>query len=84
MSLPAATPHLFTGLKLTVAYCVIGVIAGEFILATEGVGRRLSFAYNNFDNATMYGVLLLVLVFSASLNTLLNAWERRIHARWRR
>ena len=84
VNLPAATPHLFTGLKLAVAYCVIGVVAGEFILATAGIGRRLSFAYNNFDNATMYGVLLLILLFAASLNTLLNTFERRIHARWRR
>ena len=84
VSLPAATPHLFTGLKLAVAYCVIGVVAGEFILATTGIGRRLSFAYNNFDNATMYGVLLLILLFAAGLNTLLNNFERRVHARWRR
>jgi NitT/TauT family transport system permease protein len=82
--LPAAAPHLFTGLKLAVAYCVIGVIAGEFILATAGIGRRLSFSYNNFDNQTMYGVLLLILVFAAALNTVLNIWEKRLHQRWYR
>src|SRR4029079_6424998 len=41
MKLPAASPHLMTGLRLAVAYSVIGVIAGEFILSTEGVGRRV-------------------------------------------
>ena len=80
--LPAAAPHLFTGLKLAVAYCIIGVVAGEFILATQGIGRRLSLSYNNFDNQTMYGVLLLILTFAATINGLLNAWERRIHRRW--
>ena len=84
VSLPAATPHLITGLKLAVAYSVIGIIAGEFILATAGVGKRLAFAYNDFDNSTMYGVLLLILLFAGALNGLLNAFERRVHARWYR
>jgi NitT/TauT family transport system permease protein len=84
VKLPAAAPHLVTGLKLAVAYSVIGVIAGEFILATAGIGRRLSFAYNNFDNATMYGVLVLILVFAGVLNALLNGFERRLHLRWYR
>jgi NitT/TauT family transport system permease protein len=84
VSLPAATPHLFTGLKLAIAYSVIGIIAGEFILATAGVGKRLAFSYNDFDNPTMYGLLLLILVFAGALNGLLNAFERRIHARWYR
>jgi NitT/TauT family transport system permease protein len=84
VKLPAAAPHLFTGIKLAVAYCVIGVIAGEFILATAGIGRRLSFAYNNFDNPTMYGVLVFILALAAILNALLGAWERRLHQRWYR
>ena len=84
LKLPAAAPHLFTGLKLAVAYSVIGIIAGEFIVATAGIGRRLAFAYNDFDNRTMYAVLLLILVFVGTLNGLLGMWERRIHARWYR
>lgn len=82
--LPAATPYLFSGVKLSVAYCIIGVIAGEFILATAGIGRRLSLAYNNFDNATMYGVLLLILLFSTCVTVILNACEKRIQSRWGR
>ena len=50
--LPAAAPHLFSGLKLAVAYSFIGVIAGEFILSTKGVGHEIAYAYNNFDNPT--------------------------------
>ena len=33
LKLPAAAPHLFTGVKLAVSYAFIGVIASEFILA---------------------------------------------------
>jgi NitT/TauT family transport system permease protein len=84
IKLPAATPHLFTGLKLAVAYSVIGVIAGEFILATAGLGRRLTLSYNEFDSPTMYGLILLILIFAAVSNGLLQSWEARIYRRWYR
>jgi NitT/TauT family transport system permease protein len=81
ITLPSATPHLFTGVKLCVAYSFIGVVAGEFILSGAGIGYEIAFAYNNFDNRTMYGLMLLLLVFVAFLNISLHFWERRIHAR---
>jgi NitT/TauT family transport system permease protein len=82
--LPAAGPHLVTGVKLAVAYAVIGIVAGEFILATAGMGKRISFAYNDFDNQTMYGLMLLLLMFVTLLNGLLHVYERRLHQRWGR
>jgi NitT/TauT family transport system permease protein len=53
IKLPAATPHLFTGVKLAVTYSVIGVVAGEFILSIAGMGRSIAFAYNDLDNTKM-------------------------------
>jgi NitT/TauT family transport system permease protein len=82
MKLPAASPHLMTGLRLAVAYSVIGIIAGEFILATEGIGRRVALAYNNFDNQTMYGLLVLILIFAIAVNAALGAFEQALHRRW--
>jgi NitT/TauT family transport system permease protein len=84
IKLPAATPHLIPGIKLAVAYSVIGVIAGEFILATKGLGRRLTLAYNGFDTATMYGLILLIFIVVAIVNSVLERWEARIHRRWYR
>ena len=84
MKLPAAAPHLMTGLRLAVAYSIIGIIAGEFILATAGIGRRVALAYNDFDNPTMYALLVLILGFAAGLNALLGALEQAVHRRWYR
>jgi len=84
MKLPAASPHLMTGLPLAVAYSVIGVIAGEFILSTEGVGRRVALAYNNFDNQTMYALLVLILGFAIVVNAVLGSLEQALHRRWYR
>jgi NitT/TauT family transport system permease protein len=80
--LPSAGPHLVTGIKLAVAYAVIGIVAGEFILATQGVGKRIFFAYDNFDNKTMYGMLLLLLVAVMAVNGALSIWEKRLHRRF--
>jgi NitT/TauT family transport system permease protein len=80
--LPAAAPHLVTGVKLAVAYTVIAVVAGEFILATAGMGKRIAFGYNDFDNPTMYGMLLLLLLLVMAVNGALSIWERRLHRRF--
>jgi NitT/TauT family transport system permease protein len=82
LRLPAAGPHLVTGVKLAVAYSVIGIVAGEFILATAGIGKRIAFGYQDFDNRTMYGMLLLLLILVMAVNGALSLWERRLHRRF--
>jgi NitT/TauT family transport system permease protein len=75
--LPYATLYISTGLKLAVAYSFIGVIAAEFIMSGEGLGYEISFAFNNFDNKTMYPLILFILVISTAMNMALYAWEKR-------
>lgn len=82
LQLPAAAPHLFTGFKLAVAYSFIGVIASEFILAPSGLGHAIAFAYNDFDNETMYGLMLLLLIVVVTVNMVLHGWEQRLLQRW--
>ena len=84
LKLPAAAPHLMTGLRLACAYSIIGIIAGEFILSTAGIGRRVALSYNNFDNPTMYALLVLILGFAALVNALLGSLEQALHRRWYR
>lgn len=84
MRLPAAAPHIVTGIKLAVAYSVIGIVAGEFILATAGIGKRIAFGYQDFDNKMMYGMLLLLLLLVTAVNGALSRWEKRLHHRFGR
>lgn len=84
ITLPSSLPFVFTGIKLTVVYTFIAVIAGEFVLAGSGFGYRIAFAYNNFDNPTMYGLMLLLLLFVGTLNMLLHTAEQRLYRRTRR
>lgn len=75
VTLPCATPYLLTGVRLAVAYAFIGVIGAQFIMSNAGVGYEISFAYNNFDNATMYPLILLIILISVMLNAALSHWE---------
>lgn len=84
IELPAATPYLFTGVKLSVAYSFIGVIASEFILSGAGVGYAIAYAYNLFENGHMYALMLLVLIVVTVVNTFLNVIDRRLQARRQR
>jgi NitT/TauT family transport system permease protein len=81
ITLPSAAPYLLTGVKLAVAYAFIGVIGAEFIMSNTGVGYEISFAYNNFDNATMYPLILLILMVSIAANSLLSRWEATLMRR---
>jgi NitT/TauT family transport system permease protein len=81
ITLPAAAPYLLTGVKLAVAYAFIGVIGAEFIMSRTGIGYEISFAYNNFDNKTMYPLILLILVISILINATLSRWERLLMQR---
>jgi NitT/TauT family transport system permease protein len=77
LKLPAAAPHLFTGVKLAVSYAFIGVIASEFILAPAGLGRVISDAYTDFDNRRMYALMLLLIVVATVVNMLLHVLDQR-------
>lgn len=81
VTLPYAVPHVLTGVKLAVAYSLIGVVGSEFIMSRGGIGYEISFAYTNFDNATMYPLIVLILGLSITLNTVLSRWEKRLLAR---
>lgn len=81
VTLPAAAPYLLTGVKLAVAYSFIGVIASEFIMSGAGLGYAIGYAFNNFETATMYALMLFVLLLVACVNAALHVYEQRLLAR---
>ena len=81
ITLPCAAPFLVTGVKLAVSYAFIGVVGAEFIMSRDGLGYEINFSYNNFDNAIMYPLILLILLLSTGLNMALHTWERTLLAR---
>jgi NitT/TauT family transport system permease protein len=77
LQLPAAAPYLLTGIKLSVSYAFIAVIAAEFILSPAGLGRDIADAYADFDNRRMYALILFLLIIATLVNAVLHAFDMR-------
>lgn len=78
IALPAAGPFIVAGLRLAVVYALIGCIAMEFVTAQAGLGYRIRYLYEIFDDNAMYSYILVVLVISVLLTALLALMERLI------
>jgi len=78
---PAATPYIFTGLKLGFIYSLIGVIASEFIISTRGLGHLISFSYSAFDTENMYASMLLIVLIAVLINGSLVRIETWLYGR---
>jgi NitT/TauT family transport system permease protein len=81
VKLPAAAPYVFTGAKLALGYAITGVIGSEFILSDKGLGYSIAYAYNNFDDRTMYALLLFVIIVVSSVSVAMQWAEGRVQYR---
>ena len=82
--LPAASPFIFTGLKLGFTYSLIGVVAAEFIVSTRGLGHIIDRSYRNFETANMYAGIWLVLGLALLANGALSRLEAMLYGRFGR
>lgn len=75
---PLATPSIFAGVRLGIVYSLLGVVTGEIIASRAGVGQLIIQYSGRFRTDAVYGLLLVLAVVAASLNTLSGAVERRL------
>lgn len=78
--IPSAALSVFGGLKLAASYSMIGVIASEFVLSTNGLGRRVAFEFQSFELGAMYATILIVVLFEIVVIASLGWAERRVAA----
>lgn len=58
--LPNALPHIFTGMRISIALAVIGAVVAEYVAAEEGLGYLIFSANTNVDTRLVFaGVVLL-------------------------
>jgi NitT/TauT family transport system permease protein len=53
-------------------------------LSASGIGHQISFAYDNYDNRAMYGLVAMLLVIATLLNATLRYYSQRMLRRWAR
>lgn len=79
--LPAALPHVFLGIKLSIPYALIGAIIGEFVASSAGLGWKIQMETSLYNTTgTMAGLIVMMLIVVA-MNSLLAVAERRL-LRW--
>jgi ABC-type nitrate/sulfonate/bicarbonate transport system permease component len=81
--LPAATPSIFAGLRVSLSIAVILMVISELVAATSGVGFLLIQAQRTFRMLDMWAYVLVLAILGYLLNAALLAVERRF-LRWHR
>jgi NitT/TauT family transport system permease protein len=80
--LPGAAAWILNGLKMSLPYALIGVIVGEFLVASSGLGYRLNFYSTSYNTNGTFAMLLVMMALMMALNALMGMLERYA-LRWR-
>lgn len=81
VTLPQISVPLLAGMKSSVPFAMIGVIVGEFIAAQYGVGFLINNATQNFDSATVFAGIVVLMVMMMIGMGIIALIERRV-LRW--
>jgi NitT/TauT family transport system permease protein len=80
---PSVAVPLFASLKAGVPLAMIGVIAGEYISAQEGLGYYTMTATQQFDPAGLFAAIVIIVVMVVVGCAIIAAFERRA-LKWQR
>jgi ABC-type nitrate/sulfonate/bicarbonate transport system permease component len=78
---PAASPYIFTGLRVSLAVALIVMVISEMVAASDGIGYFILSAQRGFKVREMFAGVLTLAMVGYALNYLFLAFERRI-LRW--
>lgn len=75
--LPAISPYVFTGIRTSIPFSVIGAIVGEFVAATEGVGFFIRQAAGLFRTADVFVGIIVLMLMVIAMDKVAELIERR-------
>jgi ABC-type nitrate/sulfonate/bicarbonate transport system permease component len=76
--LPAATPKIFAGLRVSLSLSLVLMIISELVASVSGMGVQLVEAQRQYDYANMWALIVLLGVLGYGFNSLLLLVERRV------
>jgi NitT/TauT family transport system permease protein len=79
--LPAISPYVFTGIRTSIPFSVIGAIVGEFIAATEGVGFFIRLSAGIFRTADVFVGIIVLMFMVIIMDRIAGMVEKRV-LRW--
>ncbi len=74
--IPAALPFVFSGLKVSAAFSVLGAVFGEWVGANSGLGYEILVLNNQSATADMFAVIAVLSVIGIGMFALVSAAER--------
>ena len=80
--LPAAFPHIITGMRLGVGRALLGVVVAELMAANAGLGYLLRDASETWDSPKLFVTVFLLATMGLVSFNLIKRFEQRI-APWR-
>ena len=75
---PSALPYVFSGLKVAMALSVIGVVFGEWVGSSEGLGYLMLALNNQLATTELFGAVLVLSLMGISLFFLVGLVERLV------
>jgi NitT/TauT family transport system permease protein len=76
--LPATLPYIMAGVRLAVGRAVVGMVIAEFFTSISGLGAIIINSANNFDTATMFVPILVLMILAIGLNDAIGWIERKV------
>jgi NitT/TauT family transport system permease protein len=76
--LPATLPYIMAGVRLAVGRAVVAMVIAEFFTSISGLGAIIQTSANNFDTATTFVPIIIIMLMAVSLNFLVGEIERRV------
>ena len=73
---PGALPNFFSGLRITVAYAVVGAVLAEWLGGFAGLGVYMTRVKKSFAYDRMFAVIFLISIISLLLIWLVNVLKR--------
>ena len=77
IKIPNALPNFFSGLRLTVAYAVVGAVLAEWLGGFAGLGVYMTRVKKSFSYDKMFAVIFLISIISLLLIWLVNFLQRK-------
>jgi NitT/TauT family transport system permease protein len=78
VTLPTLVAPFFAALKTSGPFAILGVIGGEFIASSQGVGHQLFTAAENLDAAGEFSGLIVLVVMTLILNGILTGLDNLV------
>lgn len=80
--LPSALIWIFTGMKSSVPYALIGAVVGEMMASNKGLGYLIEAAAGQYDTGGVFAALFVLMIIATGLHEMLKQSER-LMLRWR-